>query len=91
MSKHDHRAGGPEKPPIIFRRVVIRNDLAAGVASPIQELFHYPLTSRAPQGTALPFPPIREAVPAMRRCHLKIEWLEDFRVKSIAIQSRVAN
>ena len=40
---------------------------------------------------AIPFPPIREAVLAMQRYCLRIEWLEDFRVKLIAIQSRVAN
>ena len=86
MSKHDHRAGGPEKPPIIFRREVIRNDQATGVASPIRELFPYAQTCRGPQGTALPFPPIRQAVAAMQLYHLKIEWLEDFRVRSIAIR-----
>ncbi len=86
-----HRAGEPEEPPIVFRRVVIRNYQAGGVASPTQELFPFAPTCRAPQGTAIPFPSIRAAVAAMRRYHLKIEWLEDFRVNPIAIQICVTN
>ncbi len=75
----------------MFRRVAIRNSGTAGVPPLIQELSPSALTCRTPQGMAIPFPPIREAVLAMQRYCLRIEWLEDFRVKLIAIQSRVAN